>query len=285
MEGIMKNLELIDTRKLFRKNAEELLNLLSSLHRKQWLSPTCYPNWKVRDIAVHLFQTGLGRLSKQRDKFPDSGMLPSLEFNQLNGIIFNSNESWNILFKNISPELITGLLTISELELCSLIEALPLEEEAFFPVAWAGDTVSQNWFDIAREWTERWHHHQQIREALGAESLTQREFLFPVIDTLIRAVPWWYSSLAVETGTQIRVNISGNSGGLWTIIKTDDIWLLKSGISDEKMQAEIELSDDTAWRFLTRSISVPRARNMIKFKGDSRLAEHFLHVKAIMMAD
>ena len=39
---------------------------------------------------------------------------------------------------------------------------------ALFNVAWAGEQTSPNWFDIGREYTERWHHQQQIREAVGA---------------------------------------------------------------------------------------------------------------------
>ena len=29
---------------------------------------------------------------------------------------------------------------------------------AMFPVSWAGEEESTNWFDTAREFTERWHH-------------------------------------------------------------------------------------------------------------------------------
>ena len=39
---------------------------------------------------------------------------------------------------------------------------------AFFPSPEAaGEAVSANWFDVAREFTERWHHQQQIRLAIG----------------------------------------------------------------------------------------------------------------------
>jgi hypothetical protein len=36
---------------------------------------------------------------------------------------------------------------------------------AAFAVSWAGEETSSNWFDTARELTERWHHQQQIRLA------------------------------------------------------------------------------------------------------------------------
>src|SRR5688572_28031993 len=62
---------------------------------------------------------------------------------------------------------------------------------AKWSVSWAGDEESPNWFDIARELTERWHHQQQIRDATGRPALYER-YLAPVLDTFVRAVPFTY---------------------------------------------------------------------------------------------
>jgi len=281
----MKNLSVIDTRTLFRKNTDELIILLKSLSREQWLSSTCYPEWKVKDIAAHLLQSGLNRLSRQRDGFPTDGPLPPLGFEDILEIVSSGNDHWQEMFSSISPELIISLLELSEYNLCCLFEELPLNGQAVFSVAWAGETISENWFDIAREWTERWHHHQQIREAIGAGPLTQPEYLRPVIDTLIRAVPWWYSEIPAEDGTQVHIEITGESGGLWTLLSEDNNWLLKSGFPETGGDAGIRLSQDTAWRFLTRTIGPSEAAGSITFSGNLELAENFLHVKAIMMSD
>jgi hypothetical protein len=50
--------------------------------------------------------------------------------------------------------------------------------EAIFSVGWAGEEKSLNWFHIAREYTEKWHHQQQIRLAVGQEQIcTQETFI------------------------------------------------------------------------------------------------------------
>jgi hypothetical protein len=45
----------------------------------------------------------------------------------------------------------------------------------------AGETRSANWFDIARESTERWHHQQQIPLAVGKPALLTPRFYAPGI--------------------------------------------------------------------------------------------------------
>ncbi len=281
----MEELPVIDARPLFRKNTDELIGLLKSLSREQWLSPTCYPEWKVKDIAAHLLQSGLSRLSRQRDKFPSGEPLPPLSFDKVLEFINRGNDHWQDMFESISPELITGLLSLSEYELCTLFENLPLTGQAVFSVAWAGETVSENWFDTAREYTERWHHHQQIREAVGAAPFNQAEYLYPVIDTLIRAVPWWYSEISAVAGTQVRIEITGEAGGDWTLLRDNENWVLKTGFSTHSAAARIILSADTAWRFLTRTISSEEASHLIGFYGNLELAKNYLRVKSIMMND
>lgn len=59
---------------------------------------------------------------------------------------------------------------------------------ALFSVGWAGETESENWFDIAREYTEKWHHQQQIREATRRPLFVEEKLLSPLIGTLIRGV-------------------------------------------------------------------------------------------------
>ena len=59
-------------------------------------------------------------------------------------------------------------------------------------VAWAGEKHSINWFHIAREFTEKWHHQQQIRDAVGKPGIMTKEFFYPVMDTFMRGMPHRY---------------------------------------------------------------------------------------------
>jgi hypothetical protein len=45
-------------------------------------------------------------------------------------------------------------------------------DAAGLAAAWAGETDSRNWFDVAREYTEKWHHQQQLRDATTARRAT-----------------------------------------------------------------------------------------------------------------
>jgi hypothetical protein len=68
-------------------------------------------------------------------------------------------------------------------------EALDPFATAAFNVSWAGEQVSLNWFDTARELTERWHHQQQIRLATNRPGIMTRDLYHPVLDCFVRGLP------------------------------------------------------------------------------------------------
>ena len=47
-----------------------------------------------------------------------------------------------------------------------------------------------NWFHLAREFTERWHHQQQIRLATERDGIMTRELYHPVLECFMRALPF-----------------------------------------------------------------------------------------------
>src|SRR5436309_9089598 len=98
-------------------------------------------------------------------------------------------------------------------------ESLDPFAPARFAVGLAGEETSLNWFDTARELTERWHHQQQIRFATGRPGLMVPELYHPVLDCFLRALPHAYRDVAAAAGTVVRVEISGDSGGVWQIVK------------------------------------------------------------------
>ena len=52
---------------LLRRVDDELINLLDSLAPTEWDLQTLAPLWKVRDVAAHLLDTALRKLSMVRD--------------------------------------------------------------------------------------------------------------------------------------------------------------------------------------------------------------------------
>ena len=168
----------IHTNHLFRPLAAKLIALLRWLPPEAWDRPTCYPNWTVHDIAVHLLQTGVSRLSRQRDHYTatrnTSGARNGTQkgFDAISNHIDRSNSEWTALLAGVSPAVVTELLAVSEIELARFFARLSKGGVAPVPVAWAGDVTSPIWFDTAREFTERWHHQQQIRDAVGGPPVT-----------------------------------------------------------------------------------------------------------------
>lgn len=277
-------MKVIETYKLFYEITEELISLLKGLSHEQWMAPTCYPSWKVKDIAAHLLQTGISRLSAQRDRytvFEQTGATP--DFENLSSMIDRFNTSWTDIFASVSPGVLLELITVTERDLADFILNQDLHTQALYPVTWAGETVSENWFDLGREYTERWHHQQQIREAVGKGTITAPKYLSPVIRLFMFSLPYWYRSVSAEEGETLNIEISGESGGNWFLTRHSSQWVLNEGPSDSNKK--VSMSDDTAWRFFTRSNPLETFKDKIKTSENSTLLNHFMTVKAIMIND
>src|SRR5690242_11309118 len=54
---------------LIRRVDEKLIELLNSLTMNEWDLPTLVPLWNVRDVAAHLLDTALRKISMARDGF------------------------------------------------------------------------------------------------------------------------------------------------------------------------------------------------------------------------
>jgi hypothetical protein len=109
--------------------------------------------------------------------------------------------------------LLLELLAFTGPRVAELFGSLDPDGPAQFAVAWAGESHSANWFDIGREYTERWRHQQQIREAVGAEDLTARRWLHPALDLFVRALPHTYRAVAAAQGEAVVLQIEGEAGG------------------------------------------------------------------------
>src|SRR5206468_2720655 len=125
--------EWIDTRYLFAPLHGELMSLLRGLPAEEWEKPTVARAWRVRDVAAHLLDTQLRRLSVQRDGHSLPPDRPLLEF--LNHL----NATWVEAARRFSPRVIVDLLDATGRTLASFIESLDPHGEAPFPVAWAGE--------------------------------------------------------------------------------------------------------------------------------------------------
>src|SRR5262249_52773653 len=155
--------------------------------------------------------TALRRLSGQRDGYSSPGSPKGFNsYEELDSYINRLNGEWTSATARISPRVLTGLMRQATAELADLFESADPVALARVPVASAGESESPMWFDIAREYTERWHHQRQIADAVGRSTpLDERRLQYPVLDTFMRALPHTYRDVAAPDGTLVSVRVVG----------------------------------------------------------------------------
>ncbi|MBO0724354.1 MAG: maleylpyruvate isomerase N-terminal domain-containing protein [Blastocatellia bacterium] len=258
------------------------MSLLRNLSGDDWSKPTAARQWTVKDVVAHLLDSDVRRLSYQRDKAPMVPPEAPIENHRdLVNFLNQLNADWVRAARRISPRLLMEFLEITGTQVCELFKSLDPFAPAIFSVAWAGERESQNWFDVAREYTEKWHHQQQIRDAAGATPLTGRKWLFPVLDTFFRGLPHTYRETQADEGSSVLFMIAGEAGGAWTLKREGGSWRLYAGESDSAV-CEVRMDQDAAWRLLTKGLSREEAAARIEITGDERLGKPVLGMLAVM---
>jgi uncharacterized protein (TIGR03083 family) len=264
----------IDVVPLFPEERAALLDLLRSLGAEQWATPTVCPGWSVKDIASHLVADDFGRLGWQRDGYSENRFRPTSPEafeEELRVFVNQINNSWVDATRRLSPRILIDLLEWTGRETQSLFESLDPHGMGL-GVAWAGERESANWFDLAREYTERWHHQAQMRDAVGAPLLYEERLFGPVIDTKVRAIPHALSDRQAAVGATIRVRLTGQLERTYDIVCRDSGW--QACVAGEREPAAIVTMDaDMAWRLLTRNLPRATIVERCAIDGDARLGE------------
>ena len=259
----------------------ELMRLLRGLDPSDWSRPTACALWSVKDIAAHLLDTSIRRLSFGRDRLDATPDTTVSSYAELVSYLNRLNAQWVAAGKRISPAVLIDLLDFTAGQVHAFFQTLDPHSPALFPVSWAGDDVSPNWFDIGREYTERWLHQQQIRDAVGAPGLTGRAWLYPTLDIFVRALPRTFRDTKAAQGSSVRVEIRGDAGGVWTLVRSQTAWELFLG-ADPAPAAAIALDQETAWKLFSKGLDRDAARRQIQLQGDTTLGETILTSLAVM---
>ena len=256
----MKPIEPILTSDLFAPLHEELVTLLRGLRADEWNAPTAAGAWTVKDVAAHLLDSALRRLSLQRDQHTMPGPFDPNAMNR----------EWVAAARRLSPRVLVQMLDAYGRESAVYLASLDPFATAPWAVTWAGDTESPAWFDVARELTERWHHQQQIRDAAGRRPLYDAMYFAPVIDTFVRALPHAYREVAAPDGTVVVLRITDEGAGTWSLVRNGS-WQLFEG--DSNATTTISMRGDAAWRLFTKGLSRDEARSRARIEGDPSYAE------------
>ena len=204
----------VEVLKLFPEERAQLLHLLTGLRPDQWALPTVCPGWSVKDIALHLLGDDLGRLSRGRDQFL-SPVQPEAD-ETIVEFVNRLNELWVTATRRLGPRVLCDLLRVTGEWMLEYFGTLDLNALGG-PVSWSGPEPAPVWLDVAREYTERWHHHQQIRDALGAPGLFETRLFAPVLATFVRALPHTFRNVDAADGSTVHLRITGQAGGEWSI--------------------------------------------------------------------
>jgi len=273
----------IDAVPIFEEIQQELISLLKSLSQEEWDYDTSSTTWSVKDIAAHLLDGDLRRLSLHRDKhtLPEPSD-PIHDYESLVTYLNEVNNRWINAAKRLSPTLIIELTEFTTPKVVQHLQELDPNGAALFSVGWAGENESRNWFDIAREYTEKWHHQQQIREAVGRPLLLQKRWLSPLICTLIRGVPPVYNTyVPYGIDETVKIYISGVIDENWLLVFENGNWQLFKA-DHETPNTRIEIDDDTAWRIFTKSITEDEALSKINITGNHELGRLIVKTVSFM---
>lgn len=257
-----------------------LLPLLDGLTTEEWDRPTIVPGWRVRHVAGHLLDTALRRLTIVRDGVGfERPASPSAA--DVRTFVDRLNAEGVAVYGRLSPAMLATLMRAAVAGLHRHLRGLDLDAPAAFAVSWAGEDHSANWFDIARELTERWHHQQQIRLAVDRPGLMERALYHPVLDTFMRVLPHTYRQVAAAPGTHVEVVVSGPCGGTWRLYRAPTRWLLTATTLDGPA-ARVTIPEAIAWRLFTKGIARDEAARHVVIAGDKALGTPILDAVAIV---
>jgi uncharacterized protein (TIGR03083 family) len=265
---------------LLRKVDQQLIDLLRSLTPSEWDLQTIAPLWKVRDVAAHLLDTALRKLSMVRD----SCYLEPVDIRSPQDVITlvnRLNREGVTVYRRLSPTVLIDTLEMVCDQSARFHECLDPFGPAAFNVSWAGEETSLNWFDTARELTERWHHQQQIRLATNRPGIMTPELYYPVLDCFLRGLPYLYRHMEAPAGTALLLEVTGECGGRWFLSRGSTTWeFLKR--STGEVACRVVMPQALAWRVFTKGVDRDTARAHIEIQGNQELGEKILHLTAIV---
>ncbi len=126
----------VDTRPFFRPVAARLVALLRRLPDEDWERPTVAGTWVVRDVAAHLLDSTLRRLSFHRDGMkPPQFARPITSERDFVDAINDLNALWVKSAQRLSPRVLTDLYDHASQEAAEWFESLSLDAPSLFPVS------------------------------------------------------------------------------------------------------------------------------------------------------
>lgn len=258
----------------------QLITLLQSLTPQEWQAQTVAKQWKVKDVVAHLLDGNIRVLSMLRDGYAgEKSNIQSYKdlVDYLNGL----NADWVKAMKRVSPQILILLHQITGPLFCNYYASLNPLGISPFAVSWLGENESTNHTHIAREYTEKWLHQQQIRDAVGKPAIMTKTFFHPFIQTFMLALPYTYRNTAAPDGTLIQVTVTSEIGDTWWLQRSKNEWKLTEQ-NTKPADAELHIEPDIAWKLFSKSWRPADVMDKVVMKGDTELATTALGMVSVM---
>jgi len=263
---------------LFPEVLTHLVDLLRDLDVIGWSKPTACTGWTVKDVALHLLGDEVSNLSRRRDLHSTKSSISNWQ--ELVEVVNKSNQEWVSITRRLSTRVLIDWLEIAGNQLIDYFKTVDPYKMGP-PVSWAGPDRAPVWLNLAREYTERWHHQQHIRKAVGKPGLTEQKYLAPVLATFVFALPVALKSIHRAENTAVVLRISGKSGGIWTTRQEKGTWILHQG-GIGKYSARVSIPDEIAWQLFTRGMKPTDAQKHMTVQGDQELGKKILDMVSIL---
>lgn len=271
----------IETRHLFTLLNKQLIELLVSLNQAEWHAPTIAKLWLVKDIAAHLLDGNIRGLSFSRDHYFGEPAPNIQSYTDLVAYLNGLNMRFTSAAKIMSPQVLIDLLELTGQQYAEHLNTLNPNDQAVFSVAWAGQDESPNWFHIAREYTEKFLHQQQIREAVGKQGILTKELFYPFIHVLLMGLPFTFKDIKAADETTVHIHINSEAGGDWYLVSRSGQWELLIEYAGE-VHSKVELNPAIAWKLFSKGITPEMAKQATLITGNQELGLHVLRLVAVM---
>jgi len=235
---------------MFGPLRRDLIMLLRQLPEPAWSAPTVRGEWTVQDVAAHLLGVELANVAARRDGVRSA---PAAE-QPLAEWLAGYNQQWVTACRRLSGRLLVEHLDLAAAAFDDYVQGLDIDQLGQ-PVSWAGPGPAPVWLDVAREYTERWTHQQQIREAVGSPRLDRLQAR-TVIATFVHALPVALASAPAADGTTVAFAVTGDGGGAWHLTRRSGRWHLRAGaLPDPTARNTVRVSaepssEDGRWLWL-----------------------------------
>ena len=265
---------------LFADERKALLDLFASLTDTEWAAPTVCTGWTVRDIGLHLLGDDAGIIKLSETKTPSAVSGKQNTWEEKVNAVNEGNGRWVEATERITKSLLIEFLKITGEVTLKYFQSRDLYALGR-SVSWAGPEPAPVWLDIAREYTERWIHQQQIRDAINKPGLKDKKFMGPVITAFMRSFLRVIPKANVENGTIIKVNITGDAGLECFPVKENGMWKLYEQY-EGKPASIVKLDQESSWRYLTKNIGRSDIVNKFEVEGNKELGLTLLDAVSII---